>query len=328
MEVAELCASNPYNGEHPVQVKITVMDDDTMPGRKEGYCYFVRQKLLWLARIIVTIVTHNAIVALVLGLMWCIPGVMTLKDKRTNDLPNDKEKGAPCDGLAWGFACVILVMGLSIVALTIKWYRARRHKIHDGLYLQISVDDLKETLHLGECLMPMDHLYQEDSRQPLIKDVIVTSGWAGQTVELRWGRLIYATKIDEGQRDVEMTMPARVVVSARLARRLINRNCQGINVRILRYGGGLATVVPKGAPMMSASGWSGVGVRTQEVVLVTPAKPPRKPRRVQERLAASTSKTKDTRATREKVILETVKESAVKLKTEEDVYEQMIDEAK
>ena len=151
---------------------------------KTGYFDTVRMKLLGIVRIIFTLITNNAIVALIFGVMWCIPGVMTLRADEHDAHERAGAREAPCDGLAWGFACVILVMGLIIMSLTIKWCRARRYRTHDGLYLQISVDDMTETLHLGECLMPMDHLYQEDSRQPLIKNITVTSGWGGHTAEL------------------------------------------------------------------------------------------------------------------------------------------------
>ena len=179
---------------------------------------------------------------------------------------------ANCDALAWGFASVCVVMGLAIMVLTVLWNGARRREIHDGVYLQISVSDLTETIHLGECVMPMDHLYQENSRQPLISSINVANGWGSHAATIQWTRVLYATQVVEGTQAVEMTLPSRIMITGAMARRLSGTANRGVIVRLLRYIGGLATVIPKGTPMISASGWSGIGVRETEsrVVRSTP----------------------------------------------------------
>ena len=77
--------------------------------------------------------------------------------------------------------------------------------------------------------MPMDHLYQEGGRQPLIQNIEVTSGWGGNTAELHWSSTLYATQI-AGGRDIEMILPPRIMVTGQLERRLRETARRGVIV--------------------------------------------------------------------------------------------------
>ena len=118
--------------------------------------------------------------------------------------------------------------------------------------------------------MALDQLYQEDTRAPLVRDIQVATGWLGPVAVVRWGRRVYATQISGKGLDDAMAIPTRIVISGRMARRLEAIPLGEVYVRLLRYNGEIATVLPRGKPMMTSSGWSQVGKKEPEVVIHKP----------------------------------------------------------
>ena len=188
-----------------------------------------------------------------------------------------------CDGLAWGFSSLTLILCIIIVIIMVKYCQAREFRKENGLYMQISMTDLLETIHLGGCLMALDQLYQEDTRAPLVRDIYIVTGWWGPVAVVRWGRRVYATQISGKGLDDAMAIPTRIVISGRMARRLGAIPLGEIYVRLLRYNGEIATVLPRGKPMMTSSGWSQVGKKGPEVVTHNLLRPNREsPKAVEE----------------------------------------------
>ena len=187
----------------------------------------------------------------------------------------DKYKGPTkgmCDGLAWGFSILTLILFILIIIIMVKYCQAREYRKENGLYLQLSMTDMRETMHLGGCLMAMDQLYQEDTRAPLIRDIQVVNSWLGPVAVVEWGRRVYATQISGTGLDSAMAIPTRIIISGRMARRLEAIPVGDVYVRLLRYNEEVATVLPRGKPMMTSSGWSQLGKREPEMFYHKPLK--------------------------------------------------------
>ena len=210
-------------------------------------------------------VNHSAtIIGLCIVILWPVKTV-SCDGSRVIDGFRGNNKGM-CDGLAWGFSSLTLILCIIIIFIMVKYCQAREFRRENGLYMQISMTDMLETIHLGGCLMALDQLYQEDTKAPLVRDIQVAIGWMGQVAIIKWGRRVYATQISGKELDEAMAIPARIMVSGRLARRLEAIPRGEVYIRLLRYNGEIATVLPRGKPMMTSSGWSQVGKRELEAV--------------------------------------------------------------
>ena len=156
---------------------------------------------------------------------------------------------------------MLLVISLIIcIYLIRKLRREKQHRLPDGMYLQIAARQVCETAHLGESTMPLDHLFQKTNGGPLIKDVNVSAICGRYSARIQWGRTLYATEMATGEEAVPLPLPQCVKISRTMAKALQGDNCV-IMARLLRYTGGLASVVPTEMPMISAAGWSSVGAR-------------------------------------------------------------------
>ena len=216
-------------------------------------------------------ITTNQKMLIIVGgfiIIWSVRPVSGDRDGLFDGIEGST-KGV-CDGLAWGFSSLTLILCIIIVVIMVKYCQAREFRKENGLYMQISMTDLLETIHLGGCLMALDQLYQEDTRAPLVRDIYIVTGWWGPVAVVRWGRRVYATQISGKGLDDAMAIPTRIVISGRMARRLEAIPLGEIYVRLLRYNGEIATVLPRGKPMMTSSGWSKVGKKGPEVVIHKP----------------------------------------------------------
>ena len=166
-----------------------------------------------------------------------------------------------CDAVIAGLVGVIVVLLMICVQLGRQLCKTRRHQMPDGIYLQIAVRHVTETIHLGECSMPLDHVYQSKATDPLLRDLKIGAVWGGYVAHMIWGRALYTTDLRSGERAVTMRLPEDITVSRDLNWALQDGRGTMAMARLLRYTGGLATTVPKGMPMISAAGWSAIGVR-------------------------------------------------------------------
>ena len=136
---------------------------------------------------------------------------------------------------------------------------ARKYKRFDGIYLQLVTDKLTETTYLGECLMPIDQVFQKNDDEPLIREIYVEPLCGTYTAQLRWGRQLYAIEKVSLGRAINLSLPDSANFSKKMATTLRNDPRTIRMARLLRYTGGLASVVPVGMPMISAAGWSVIG---------------------------------------------------------------------
>ena len=137
----------------------------------------------------------------------------------------------------------------------------------DGIYLQMMTEKIAETVHLGECAMPLDQLFQGGILEPLLKNVRVDFICGTPVAELAWGRLLYAIENIANAKAIQMTLPGRINISRDMARELRNNRATHMT-RLVRCTGGLASVVPLSMPMISSCGWSTIGgdkMKEQEI---------------------------------------------------------------
>ena len=159
---------------------------------------------------------------------------------------------------------ILTVIMITLIIICIymgrKLKRMSREKLPDGLYLQISSNNVAETIQLGECNMPMDHLFQSKVTQPLITNMNISYACRGHVARIKWGRTLYASETPSGERAMPLPLPCQLRVSRQLARTYNNDTVQVITARLMRYAGGLASLVPMEQPAISAAGWSTIGM--------------------------------------------------------------------
>ena len=173
-----------------------------------------------------------------------------------------------------GAACAITIIILLILVgffmiLSIVLYckRARRlaDRLPDGLYLQFASPAVSEVVNIGQATAPNDHLYVALSPEPLLQDITVNQFWFTHMATPIWGRQVIRAAAMGGAPDVPLTLPESFPISANLSRALRGRRHKGhIQVRLLRYSSGLATVVPFGIPRMTFDGWRPIGRRVDD----------------------------------------------------------------
>ena len=181
-------------------------------------------------------------------------------DQRGSD-PNCSDYLRYYDAIITGLVFAVAVLVAISVYLGLRMRRARRYKMINGLYLQLGVNQLYETVHLGECQMPLDHVFQLGDA-PLLKQINIDTVWGGRhAARLHWGRQLYATSSATGEESLPLGMPESVPVSGALASHLHGIREAVVMARLLRYSDGLATVVPLDMPMITSDGWTRVGPR-------------------------------------------------------------------
>ena len=151
--------------------------------------------------------------------------------------------------------CVWLACGLKA---------AKKYKKPDGIYLQIVTERLSETVYLGECLMPIDQVFQKNDEEPLIRELYVKHLFGTYIVQMVWGRQLYAIEKVASGRAINLSLPGSVNISRRMAAALRDDPRTVRMARLLRYTGGLASVIPVGMPMISIAGWSVIGGKDLE----------------------------------------------------------------
>ena len=167
------------------------------------------------------------------------------------------------------------LIGMLMITLVICGYlirrikKAKKYKMTDGVYLQVASQQVCETIHVGEVSMPLDHIFQRKGSEPLLREIHITTIYARHAARLQWARTLYATETVSGASAIPMSLPECVRVSRDLAG-VLGGNREGVVMaRLLRYTGGLATIVPMEMPMISSAGWSAVGDRDIEHHLIT-----------------------------------------------------------
>ena len=161
--------------------------------------------------------------------------------------------------------CVCLSCGLKT---------ARKYKRTDGIYLQIVTERLSETAYLGECLMPIDQVFQKNNVEPLVRELYVKHIFGTYLVQLVWGRHLYAIETVATGSAINLTLPGSVNISKRMATALREDPRAVRMARLLRYTGGLASVIPVGMPMISTAGWSVIGGKNMKEQDFPEFKPP------------------------------------------------------
>ena len=157
-----------------------------------------------------------------------------------------------------GLISTIVILSLLCIYLGRKWKGAMRHKKPDGIYLQMMTEKLSETIHLGECAMPLDQIFQGGKFEPLLLNVKIDFICGTAVAELRWGRLLYAIENIAEAKAKQMVLPQSINISRDMARELKNDHATHM-ARLVRCNGGLAAVVPVGMPMIAACGWTTIG---------------------------------------------------------------------
>ena len=169
-----------------------------------------------------------------------------------------------CEGCETAMAVLSLALIVMIVLAIYLGKRLRyerRQKLPDGLYLQMANRDVSETIHLGDCAMPLDHVFQTEGTEPLIRDAAVSFACKGHVARLHWGRTLYSTELAAGTQAMPLPLPVSIKISRTMARALDADDGSIIMARLLRYLGGLASVVPTNIPMITPAEWSCVGQR-------------------------------------------------------------------
>ena len=158
-----------------------------------------------------------------------------------------------------GIICALIGAVVLCVWLACSLKAAKKYKRPDGIYLQIVTERLTETAYLGECLMPIDQVFQKNDEEPLIRELYVKHLFGTYIVQLVWGRQLYAIEKVALGRAINLSLPGSVNISRRMATALRDDPRTVRMARLLRYTGGLASVIPVGMPMISIAGWSVIG---------------------------------------------------------------------
>ena len=168
------------------------------------------------------------------------------------------------DAILAGLIGMLFIIFLICVYLARKVRKAKKYKMIDGIYVQIASQHVCETVHVGEISMPLDHVFQKKSNEPLLRDIHVSTIFNGHAARLQWGRTLYATETVSGASAIPMGLPESVRISREMAIALQGNREGIVMARLMRYIGGLATIVPMEMPMISSAGWSSVGEREME----------------------------------------------------------------
>ena len=159
---------------------------------------------------------------------------------------------------------VCCAVGLIFIILTLcrKLKYANQHRRPDGIYLQIATEKLLETIHLGECLLPLDQIFQKGKEQPLITELEITKACGTYRAHVIWGRFLYATEnLSEGKA-IRLLLPGNFKMSKGMADALTNQYSIIHLARLVRYYGGLASVIPLSVPSLGRAGWTAIGMET------------------------------------------------------------------
>ena len=163
------------------------------------------------------------------------------------------------DAVMAGVICTLVGTVVLCVWLACSLRVAKKYKRFDGVYLQLVTERLTETTYLGECLMPIDQVFQKNDEEPLIRELYVKHLCGTYVVQLRWGRQLYAIEKVALGRAINLSLPGNVNISKKMATALRDDPRTVRMARLLRYTGGLASVIPVGMPMISVAGWSVIG---------------------------------------------------------------------
>ena len=159
---------------------------------------------------------------------------------------------------------ICCAVGFIFIILTLcrKLKYANQHRRPDGIYLQIATEKLLETIHLGECLLPLDQIFQKGKEQPLITELEITKACGTYRAHVIWGRFLYATEnLSEGKA-IRLLLPGNFKMSKGMADTLTNQYSIIHLARLVRYYGGLASVIPLSVPSLGRAGWTAIGMET------------------------------------------------------------------
>ena len=205
------------------------------------------------------------------GIKWQAIGMLMVMRLPTNqgNAPLAQELDSPergnhgCiehyDAVMAGVICTFVGTVVLCVWLLCSLRAAKKYKRPDGIYLQLVTERLTETAYLGECLMPIDQVFQKNDEEPLIREMYVKHLCGTYLVQLVWGRQIYAIEKVALGRAISLSLPGSVNISGKMATTLREDPRTVRMARLLRYTGGLASVIPVGMPMISVAGWSVIG---------------------------------------------------------------------
>ena len=178
------------------------------------------------------------------------------------------------DAIMAGLICALIGAVIVCVCLGRELKTARKYKRVDGIYLQIVTERLSEIAHLGECLMPIDQVFQGSKMEPLIRELYVKHICGTYIIQLVWGRPLYAIETVATGQAIDLTLPGSVNISKSMANAL-REDPRAIHMaRLVRYTGGLASVIPVGMPMISVAGWSVIGGKNMKEQQFPELKPP------------------------------------------------------
>ena len=156
--------------------------------------------------------------------------------------------------------CCAIGFVFMVLTLCRKLNYANRHRRPDGIYLQLATEKLLETIHLGECLLPLDQIFQKGKEQALITELEITKACGSCRAHVVWGRFLYATEnLSEGKA-IRLLLPGSFKLSKGMAETLINQYSITHLARLVRYYGGLASVIPLSVPSLGRAGWTAIGM--------------------------------------------------------------------
>ena len=130
------------------------------------------------------------------------------------------------DAIMAGLICALIGALIVCVCLGRGLKTARKYKRTDGIYLQIVTERLSETAYLGECLMPIDQVFQGSKVEPLIRELYVKHICGTYLLQLVWGRplFFYAIEAVATGQAIDLTLPGSVNISKRMADALKRRS--------------------------------------------------------------------------------------------------------
>ena len=115
-----------------------------------------------------------------------------------------------CDAVVSGVISTLVGTVVLCVWLACSLRVAKKYKRFDGVYLQLVTERLTETTYLGECLMPIDQVFQKNDEEPLIRELYVKHLCGTYVVQLRWGRQLYAIEKVALGRAINLSLPGKV----------------------------------------------------------------------------------------------------------------------
>ena len=165
----------------------------------------------------------------------------------------------------WGVTSVIVTLAVIVtVALSRKIVNLRRRSLSDGIYLQLVTDRLWENIKVGEVCVPQEQLFLTPPQNPLIIEINIILGWWRGEAWIRWGRELNASNVSTRREARPVILPQSLGVSKLLARELDSEQGSIKLARLVRQTGGLTSMIPLSAPMISGDGWSTIGENLRE----------------------------------------------------------------